>query len=57
MVEAVRPALERLRPSDVHVEDELVVSFDDDRELSDDDRAYLDAVGGIAALALARQAS
>lgn len=57
VVEAVRPALERLRPSDVHVEDELVVSFDDDRELSDDDRAYLDAVGGIAALALARQAS
>ena len=59
VIEAVRPALDRLRPSDVRIADDgpLVVAFDDDRTLSDDDRAYLDAVGGIAALALARRSS
>jgi GAF domain-containing protein len=52
VVEPVRAALGRLRPSDVQVDgDALVVAFDDGRTLSDDDRAYLAAVDGIVALA------
>jgi hypothetical protein len=54
VIKAVGAALERLRPSDVRVTDALDVSFDDHRALTADDRAYLDAVAGIAGLALAR---
>ena len=57
VVEAVRPALERLHPRDVRATDELIVEFDDGRTLTDDDQRYLAAVAGMAALALARQSS